>query len=64
MEIWEKPHRWTLSKQLWEAPSSFDFFRLWRDKPHHVIEGFNFEEFLKTGRGEHVDEFAKILMVA
>jgi hypothetical protein len=62
--VWAYPQRWTISKQLWEAPSSFDFFRAWRDKPHHVINQFEFEEFLVVGKGEDVDDFARVFMVA
>ena len=51
-----------MSRPLWEAPSSFDFFRTW--KAYHVIENFEFESFLKTGRADDVDDFSKVLMVA
>jgi hypothetical protein len=53
-----------MSRPLWEAPSSFDFYLIWRNKAYCVMENFEFESFLKTGRGDDVDDFSKILMVA
>ncbi|KAK6063153.1 hypothetical protein SCUP515_12679 [Seiridium cupressi] len=59
---WAYVHRWTLSRPLWEAASSFEFDHLWKENPPFVIPNYSFENFLKHGRGEDVDEFAKILM--
>jgi hypothetical protein len=59
---WAQVHRWTLSKYLWEAPDSFEFFQAWRDKPLFVLSGFNFDEFLKTGTGDDLDEFANMFL--
>jgi len=59
---WAYVHRWTLSRHLWEADSSFEFARTWKEKPHFVIANYSFEHFLKYGRGEDVDEFAEILL--
>lgn len=51
-----------MSRPLWEAPSSFDFFQTW--KAPHVIENFELESFLKTGRADDVNDFAKVFVVA
>jgi hypothetical protein len=59
---WAYIHRWTLSRHLWEADSSFKFARMWKEKPHFIIANYSFEHFLKYGRGEDVDEFAEILL--
>lgn len=59
MGNWASVHRWTLSSHLWDAPSSFDFFRAWGAKPFWVISAFKFENFLKTGTGDDLDEFAR-----
>lgn len=59
---WAFTHRWTLSRPLWEASSSFEFNHLWRETPQFVISNYSFDTFLKHGRGEDVDEFAEILM--
>jgi len=55
-------HRWTLSQHLWGADSAFEFARVWKEKPHFVIKNYSFEHFLECGRGEDVDEFAKVLL--
>lgn len=59
---WDLTHRWTLSRHLWEADSSFDFYRMWKEKPHYIINNFTLDNFLKYGRGDEVDEFAEILL--
>ncbi|KAJ9656720.1 hypothetical protein H2201_008452 [Coniosporium apollinis] len=59
---WTYIHRWTLSRHLWEANSSFMFDRMWKEKPHYIINNYSFEKFLDHGRGEDVDEFAEILL--
>lgn len=61
---WAYVHRWTLSRHLWEADSSFEFARMWKEKPHFIITNYSFEHFLEFGRGEDVDQFAEILLSA
>ncbi|KAI8949641.1 hypothetical protein F4801DRAFT_590918 [Xylaria longipes] len=57
-------HRWTLSRMitrsshLWNAQNSFDFFRAWKEQPLYIISTFNFDDFLKSGTGDDLDEFA------
>jgi hypothetical protein len=58
---WKYLHCFTVSRPLWEAPSSFDFFQKW--KAYHVVQNFEFEDFVKTGRAEDVDDFSKVLLV-
>ncbi|KAJ1322948.1 RNA polymerase II-specific transcription factor-like protein [Microdochium nivale] len=60
--VWARKHRWTLSRHLWEAADSFEFFRAWREKPFFVISSFDFAGFLETGKPGDVDDFARILM--
>ena len=38
------------------------FDRIWREKPHYIINNYSFGNFLDYGRGEDVDEFAEILL--
>lgn len=64
LNAWKYQHCWTISRSLWEAPSSFDFFLVWKSKAHHVNENFEFENFLKYSAGDDVDDFSKLLMVA
>ncbi|KAJ2974696.1 hypothetical protein NUW58_g8574 [Xylaria curta] len=48
----------TYISHLWNAQNSFDFFQAWREKPLYIISGFSFEDFLKTGTGDDLDDFA------
>lgn len=59
---WAYTHRWTLSRPLWEASSAFEFQRLWKETPQFIISNYSFDNFLKHGRGDDVDDFAEILM--
>ncbi|KAJ9622247.1 hypothetical protein H2204_011595 [Knufia peltigerae] len=60
--VWDYTHRWTLSRHLWEAKSSFEFERAWKEKPHFIITNYAFNHFLQNGRGDDVDELAEILL--
>ncbi|KAI0894832.1 hypothetical protein F4806DRAFT_98234 [Annulohypoxylon nitens] len=55
---WEYVHRSTLSKHLWDAQNSFDFWRAWNAKPMWIISAFCFDGFLQNGKGEDLDDFA------
>ncbi|KAI3323574.1 hypothetical protein HD806DRAFT_522716 [Xylariaceae sp. AK1471] len=63
-ESWEKKyfetqHRvLTYSSHLWNAQNSFDFFLAWKEKPLYIMSAFNFDEFLKRGTGDDLDDFA------
>ncbi|KAI1758292.1 hypothetical protein F4782DRAFT_19679 [Xylaria castorea] len=59
---WAYAHRWTLGRSLWDACSSTEFQRAWRDSPHFVIANFAFENFLENGKGDDVDEFAEMIL--
>lgn len=59
---WAYTHRWTLARSLWEATSSFEFYRRWKESPHFVIANYSFDTFLKHGRGDDVDEFAEVML--
>ncbi|KAJ3577958.1 hypothetical protein NPX13_g2609 [Xylaria arbuscula] len=59
---WAYVHRWTLGRSLWEAGSSTEFRRAWRDSSHSVITNFTFAKFVEDGKGEDVDEFAEIFL--
>lgn len=49
-------------KQIHLSP--FTFYRMWKEKPHFIINNYSFEHFLKYGRGDDVDEFAEIMLSA
>lgn len=59
---WGRPNRWSLARSLWESGSDFDFFRLWKEKPHFIITNHSLEHFVGHGKGEDVDEFAEIIL--
>ncbi|KAI0539265.1 hypothetical protein GGR58DRAFT_500330 [Xylaria digitata] len=52
MDDWGFTYRWTLSR------NSFDFFRAWKERPLFIMSTFDFEDFLKTGTGDDLDDFA------
>jgi hypothetical protein len=53
----------TASRQLWEASSSNEFYRLWREKQRFHIRGFAFADFWQYARPEDMDDFTKLLLV-
>ncbi|KAI0852486.1 hypothetical protein F5Y00DRAFT_273099 [Daldinia vernicosa] len=55
---WQYVHRWTLSRHLWTATNPLEFHRAWKEKPMWIISAFYFDEFLRTGKGDDVDDFA------
>ncbi|KAI1643939.1 uncharacterized protein F4817DRAFT_348403 [Daldinia loculata] len=55
---WQYVHRWTLSRHLWAATNPLEFQRAWKEKPMWIISAFYFDEFLRTGKGDDVDDFA------
>lgn len=54
---------WTLSTDLWNAPSEFDFKVAWREKPHYIVQKFDFEEILINASPGDVDNFSKSFLV-
>ncbi|KAI0449894.1 hypothetical protein F5B21DRAFT_492898 [Xylaria acuta] len=64
ISTWAYAHRWTLGRSLWDASSSAEFQRAWKESAHFVIANFAFDNFLENGKGEDVDEFAGILLNA
>uniref|UniRef100_A0A8H7K3W7 Zn(2)-C6 fungal-type domain-containing protein n=1 Tax=Bionectria ochroleuca TaxID=29856 RepID=A0A8H7K3W7_BIOOC len=61
-DFWIYCHRWTISRHLWEAESSAEFVRAWKEKPQFIITNYSFEGFLEYGRGDDVDDFSRILL--
>ncbi|KAI1376355.1 hypothetical protein F4677DRAFT_459869 [Hypoxylon crocopeplum] len=59
---WRHVHRWSLSRHLWDAMSPLDFLRAWREKPMWIISAFCFDEFLRNGTGDDVDDFALVFL--
>ncbi|GAP87092.1 putative C6 zinc finger domain-containing protein [Rosellinia necatrix] len=61
---WAYVHRWTLGRSLWEANSPIEFQRAWRDSRYFIIANFTLEGFIENGKGDDVDEFGEMLLVA
>ncbi|KAH7326597.1 hypothetical protein B0I35DRAFT_475226 [Stachybotrys elegans] len=49
----------TASRHLWDASSSVDFYRAWRDKPMFCIKDMSFTEFWQHAQPDDMDEFTK-----
>ncbi|KAI0966177.1 hypothetical protein F4678DRAFT_302904 [Xylaria arbuscula] len=59
---WSCVHRWTLGRSLWEAGSSTEFQRAWRESSHFVISNFMLESFIENGEKEEIDDFAEMFL--
>jgi hypothetical protein len=55
---------YTASRHLWNATSSVDFYRAWREQPQWTIRSFDFKEFWMYARPEDLDEFTRIMLTA
>ena len=61
---WLMPNPRTLSAPMCHAPSSFDFYEVWKGKRHWRMSNVSFERFFEGGgRAEDVDGFARSLLV-
>ncbi|QPH00138.1 hypothetical protein C2857_003396 [Epichloe festucae Fl1] len=54
----------TASRHLWDANSSVNFFRAWREKPQFTITGLNFKEFWIYARPDDCDDFTRLLLTS
>ena len=61
--MWISGHTFTASRHLWEASSSVEFFRSWREQPQWGILDSCFKDFWMYGRPEDADEFTKVLLM-
>lgn len=61
-DFWEDGHSFTASRHLWEATSSVEFFRAWREKPQYCITDMSFKEFWMYARPDDMDEFTKLML--
>ncbi len=53
---------YTASRPLWEAKSSVEFFRAWREQPQWSISNFDFRDFWMYARAEDLDEFTRMML--
>ncbi|EHK26457.1 uncharacterized protein TRIVIDRAFT_35417 [Trichoderma virens Gv29-8] len=61
-DFWEDGHSFTASRHLWEATSSVEFFRAWREKPQYCITDMSFKEFWMYARPDDMDEFTRLML--
>ncbi|KAL7944772.1 hypothetical protein V8C42DRAFT_80924 [Trichoderma barbatum] len=61
-DFWEDGHSFTASRHLWEATSSVEFFRAWREKPQYCIADMSFKEFWMYARPDDLDEFTRLML--
>lgn len=53
---------YTASRHLWNAASSVEFFRAWREQPQWTIQNFDFKEFWQYARAEDLDDFTRMML--
>ncbi|GAB0134587.1 hypothetical protein EsDP_00002952 [Epichloe bromicola] len=63
-EMWCENITYIASRHLWDANSSVDFFRAWREKPQFTITGLNFQEFWVYARPDDCDDFTRIMLTS
>lgn len=61
-DCWEDGHSFTSSRHLWEATSSVEFFKAWREKPQYCITDLSFKEFWMYARPDDMDEFTRLML--
>lgn len=61
-EMW-KDLTFTASRSLWEAPSSVEFYRAWKDKPQYFIRDFDFKDFWSYARPDDMDDFTRTMLM-
>ncbi|PFH61660.1 hypothetical protein XA68_16670 [Ophiocordyceps unilateralis] len=60
--VWIERQSFTASKHLWEAGSSVDFYRAWREKPHYWVENSGFRDLWMYARPADLDEFTRLML--
>ncbi|RDA89778.1 hypothetical protein CP533_4689 [Ophiocordyceps camponoti-saundersi (nom. inval.)] len=60
--MWIERQCFTASKHLWEAGSSVDFYKAWREKPHYWVENLGFGDLWMYARPTDLDEFTRLML--
>ncbi|UNI15028.1 hypothetical protein JDV02_001601 [Purpureocillium takamizusanense] len=60
--MWSETQSFTASSHLWDAASSVEFYRAWREKPQWWIENLSFKDFWMYGRPGDIDEFTRLML--
>ncbi|PNY27172.1 Uncharacterized protein TCAP_02899 [Tolypocladium capitatum] len=61
---WSVTQTFTASRHLWEANSSVEFYRAWREKPQYFIENLAFKDLWMYGRPTDLDEFTRLMLTS
>lgn len=61
-DLWQPDQCFTASRHLWEAATSVDFFRAWREQPQWAITNGVFRELWQYARAEDMDEFTRLML--
>lgn len=62
--MWTGRQGFTASKHLWDATSSVEFYRAWREKPQYWIENLGFKDFWMYGRAADLDDFTRLMLTS
>ncbi|GJN73056.1 hypothetical protein PLIIFM63780_007120 [Purpureocillium lilacinum] len=60
--MWSETQSFTASRHLWDAASSVEFYRAWREKPQWWIENLSFKDFWMYGRPGDIDDFTRLML--
>lgn len=63
-EMWSQENNFTASRHLWDATSSVEFYRSWREKPHFLITNMGFKEFWSNAGPEDCDDFTNLMLIS
>lgn len=61
-ELWTQPLHFTASRHLWEAQTSVEFYRAWREKPRFLIQNMQYREFWQYATPDDLDEFTRVML--
>ncbi|KAH8174034.1 fungal zn(2)-Cys(6) binuclear cluster domain-containing protein [Sarocladium implicatum] len=61
-ELWGQHIHFTASRHLWDAQTSVEFYRAWREKPRFLIEQMQYREFWQYASPDDLDEFTRIML--
>ena len=53
---------YTASRHLWNASTSVEFYRAWREQPRWTIHNFDYKDFWMYARAEDVDDFTRMML--
>ncbi|KOS20564.1 Peroxisome proliferation transcriptional regulator [Escovopsis weberi] len=61
--LWAEDESFTASRHLWEAKTSVEFFRAWREKPQFCVTNMMFRDFWQGAGPDDLDDFTKMMVI-